>query len=334
MQYTSSEKLRPGAILAKTVYGTDGRTLIRTNTVLTPFLVQKLIAMGYPGAYVFDPGETQDQLRFALDEQTRIRAARHLKNLDLDKCVYVANEIVTKLLNDKDVTREVSRISSYDNVTWTHSVDVCTYSVMLGIAEGYTDDELAQLSQAALLHDIGKCMVNLDVLNKPGRLTPDEFALIKNHPEYGRSILERNTSLSSPTIAAVYAHHENEDGSGYPRGVAGEKIHRYAKIIHITDVYEACTARRPYKKPMNPADALENLIAGYGSVFDESLLRKFCLITVLYPIGRRVLLSDGRTATVTENHRTCLSRPTVKTDDGRLIDLLETLNVTILKLID
>lgn len=334
MQYVNIDKLKPGAILAKTVHGTDGRVLIKTNTPLTPFLIQKLVTIGYPGAYVFDPGESETALKFALNEQTRIRAAQHLKNIDLDKCVYVANEIVQHLLENKNLTREVSRISAYDLVTWTHSVDVCTYSVMLGIAEGYTDKELNELSQAALLHDIGKCAVSLDVLNKPGRLTDDEFAMIQNHPEYGRAILTHNTSLSAPTIAAVYAHHENENGSGYPRGIKGDKIHRYAKIIHITDVYEACTARRPYKKPMNPADALENLMAGYGKSFDTELLSKFCMLTVLYPAGRQVLLSNGQTATVIENRKNYMTRPIVRTSDGKFIDLCEVLNVTILKLID
>lgn len=333
MQYVNTENLKTGAIIAKTIYGTDGRVLIKTNTVITPFLLQKLHALGHPGIYIFDPGETETSLRFALDEETRLRAARHLKNLDLDKCIYVANEIVTYLLNNKDITKEVSSISAYDMVTWTHSVDVCTYAVMLGIAEGYTNKELNELSQAALLHDIGKCLVNRQILNKPGRLTDDEFAMMKNHPEYGRSVLTHNTSLSAPTIAAVYAHHENEDGSGYPRGATGDHIHRYAKIIHICDVYEACTARRPYKKPMNPADALENLMAGCGNIFDKNLLSEFCLITVLYPTGRKVLLSNGNIATVVENRKMNMARPVVKTQDGQFIDLMETLNITILKLI-
>ncbi len=332
MRYIATEDLKPGAILAKTLYGADGRILIRANTALTPFLIARIHSIGFAGTHIFDPGEQESALKMALDEATRIRAAAHLQNLDIDKCIYIANEITSQVLARKDIAAEVNRVSCYDLTTWLHSVDVCTYSVMLGAALGWSDKDLIQLSQAALLHDIGKCMVNLDVLNKPARLTPDEFGLIKNHPTDGWSILRHNTDLSAPVCAAVYEHHENEDGSGYPRGIKSDKIHRYAKVIHITDVYEACTAKRPYKKPMNPADALENLMAGCGRQFDEGFLTAFCMITVLYPVGCTVLLSDGTTATVVENRKNFLARPLLKSGDG-FIDLMERLNVTIISIV-
>lgn len=333
MHYIKTTDAQSGNILARTVYGMDGRVLVRANTELTPFLIQRLTALGHPGIYVFNPGETDAALRLSLDERTRIRAAAHLQNIDLDKCAYIANEIVRQVVESKDTAAEVSRISGYDSCTWTHSVDVCTYSVMCGVAFGYTNRELKELSQAALLHDIGKIVVGLEVLNKPGRLTDDEYAVIKGHPEYGWSLLRENTSLSLTVLAAVYEHHENEDGSGYPRGLKGRDIHRYAKIIHAADVYEACTAIRPYKKAMNPADAIENLMSGYGTTFDENVIDVFRSIVVLYPVGRQVLLSDGRTGIVMENRREALQRPVIKLSDGSVLDLLKVLNVTIIRLV-
>lgn len=334
MRYMKTTDVKCGDILARTVYGTDGRILIKANATLTSYLIQRLLGMGYPGVYLFDPGETDSVLKMSLDEQTRIRAAAHLQNIDLDKCAYIANEIVRQVLKTKHIATEVNRISCHDICTWTHSVDVCTYSVMCGIAMQYSDKKLKELSQAALLHDIGKAMVSLDILNKPGRLTTDEYALIKNHPGYGWELLRANTSLSTLVCAAVFEHHENENGTGYPRGLNGDKIHSYAKIIHAADVYEACTAIRPYKKPMNPADAIENLMAGYGTVFDTNVIDVFRSIIILYPVGRQVLLSDGRVATVMENRREALQRPVVKVSDGTYLDLLETLNITILKILD
>lgn len=133
MRYTKTAEAKSGNILARTVYGTDGRVLIRANVVLTPFLLQRLSMLGYQGIYIYDPGETDDMLRFALDERTRIRAAVHLQNIDLDKCIYMANEIVQQVLGMKDMAAEVNRISGHDLCTWTHSVDVCTYAVMCGI---------------------------------------------------------------------------------------------------------------------------------------------------------------------------------------------------------
>lgn len=334
MRYTKTTDVKSGNILARTIYGTDGRVLIKANTVLTPFMIQRIVMFGCPGIYLFDPGETDAVLKSALNEQTRIRAAAHLRNIDLDKCVYVANEIVQQVLGMKDVAVEVNRISGYDLCTWSHSVDVCTYAVMCGVAMRYNDKDLKELSQAALLHDIGKTMVNLEILNKPAKLTDDEFALIKSHPEYGYDILSHNTSLPATVCAGVCQHHENEDGSGYPKGLTGNRIYRYAKIIHAVDVYEACTAIRPYKKPMNPADAIENLIAGYGKTFDMQVVDVLRSILILYPVGRQVLLSDGRTGIVTENRREALQRPVVKISDGSSIDLMHTLDLTILKIID
>lgn len=334
MRYVRTESVQAGNIAARTIYGGDGRVLIKANTVLTTFLIQRLRMLGYSGIFIFDPGESRTVLKMSLDEQVRIRAASHLHNIDLDKCIYIANEIVKQVLGMKNMAIEVERISGFDTCTWTHSVDVCTYSVMCGIAMHYSDDELVELSQAALLHDIGKTMVSLDILNKPSKLTDDEYELVKKHTDYGWLILKKNTSLSARVLASVYEHHENEDGSGYPRGIAGSRIYKFAKIIHACDVYEACTAIRPYKKPMNPADALENLMCGYGKAFDEQVIQTLRSVIVLYPVGRRVLLSDGRTGIVVENRREALQRPIVRTCDGEYVDLLNKLNITILKIID
>lgn len=334
MHYIKTTDAKSGSILARTIYGTDGRILVKANTVLTPFMLQRLVMLGFPGIYLFDPDESDAVLRMMLDERTRIRAAAHLQNIDLDRCIYIANEIVSQVLAAKDTMAEVSRISGYDLCTWTHSVDVCTYAVMCGVAMGYTDEKLKELSQASLLHDIGKTMVDFNILNKPAKLTDTEYAAIKKHSEYGYGMLKENTTLSASVCESVYEHHENEDGSGYPKGIKGIAIHPYAKIIHAVDVYEACTAIRPYKKPINPADAVENLMAGYGTMFDMHVIDVLRSVIVLYPAGRQVLLSDGRTGVVAENHRDSLQRPVVRLGDGTRVDLCEAINITILKLLD
>lgn len=334
MHYIKTTDAKSGSILARTIYGTDGRILVKANTVLTPFMLQRLAMLGFAGIYLFDPDESDAVLRMMLDERTRIRAAAHLQNIDLDRCIYIANEIVSQVLAAKDTMAEVSRISGYDLCTWTHSVDVCTYAVMCGVAMGYTDEKLKELSQASLLHDIGKTMVDFNILNKPAKLTDTEYAAIKKHSEYGYNMLKENTTLSASVCESVYEHHENEDGSGYPKGIKSVAIHPYAKIIHAVDVYEACTAIRPYKKPINPADAVENLMAGYGTMFDMHVIDVLRSVIVLYPAGRQVLLSDGRTGVVIENHRDSLQRPVVKLTDGTRIDLCEAINITILKLLD
>ena len=145
MRYVKMADIRTGDILARSVYGTDGRILIRANVMMTTWLIQRLKGLGYPGVYLFDPGETSTVLKSSLNERTRIRAAAHLKNLDLDKCTYIANEIVRQVLETTRITTEVNRISCHDLCTWTHSVDVCTYAVMCGVAMDFADRDLKDL---------------------------------------------------------------------------------------------------------------------------------------------------------------------------------------------
>ena len=127
----------------------------------------------------------------------------------------------------------------------------------------------------------------------------------------------------------IYEHHENEDGSGYPRGLTTERIHIFAKIIHVADVFDALTAKRCYKEAMNPADAMEYLMAHSHQMFQAEIVRVFLRYVALYPLGSTVTLSNGRKAVVALNRPSFLARPTVVTEDGVVIDLLEVKNLTI-----
>ena len=228
---------------------------------------------------------------------------------------------------------ETINLSTYDNYTYSHSVNVDMLSVILGVACGLRDDELRKLSQAALLHDIGKTCVPIEIINKPGRLTEEEYAEVKNHPRYGYNMLRDNYEVSSVARNAILSHHENEDGSGYPRGLTSEKIHLFAKIIHVADVYDALTTKRVYKEAMNPADALEYLMGNAERMFDKDLVATFMEYVAPYPLGVQVELSTGQKAIVVKNNRSMLSRPVVRLDSGTRVDLLERLDITIVKML-
>jgi len=228
---------------------------------------------------------------------------------------------------------ETINISTYDNYTYTHSVNVDILSVILGVACGLRDDELKKLSQAALLHDIGKTCVPIEIINKPGRLTEEEYAEVKKHPYYGYNMLRDNFDVSSVARNAILSHHENEDGSGYPRALAGDKIHLFAKIIHVADVYDALTTKRVYKDAMNPADALEYLMGNSERMFDKDLVATFLEYVAPYPLGVQVELSNGQKALVVKNNRSMLSRPVVRLNSGAKVDLMEHLDITIVRMI-
>ena len=151
-----------------------------------------------------------------------------------------------------------------------------------------------------LLHDVGKMKVPDDVLNKPGRLTDEEFKIIQSHTEHGRDLLMAAGSDSARAVEAAWCHHERVDGSGYPRGLKGNEISRTAKIIAIVDAFDAMTAERCYKPSMSPTEALKIMYDSRGQHFDSDLVDQFIQTVGLYPPGTVVELIGGQAGLVIE----------------------------------
>ncbi len=332
MRYVKKEHLEKGMVLVYTLYDNNEKILLKSNKKLTPLYINRIQQMDITGLYVFEDDEIECHEPM-ISEKTRINAIKSLKQLNIDDCIYIANNIVEEIRESESMVMETLNLSSYDNYTYNHSVNVDMLSVILGVALGLRDDELRKLSQAALLHDIGKTCVPLEILNKPGRLTPEEYAEVQKHSRYGYNMLKDNPDISSVTRNAILSHHENEDGSGYPRHLTAEKIHKFAKIIHIADVYDALTTKRVYKDAMNPGEALEYLMANTGGQFNREMVEVFLQYIAPYPLGVIVELSNGKTGFVVENHRDMLSRPTIRLMNGDMLNLLEELDITITKLI-
>ena len=332
MRYVKAEHLEKGMVLVYTLYDNNEKILLKANRKLTQNYINRIQQMDIMGLYVFEDDEIYEHTP-TVSEQTRLKAIKSLKRLNIDDCIYIANNIVEEIRESESMIVETVNLSTYDNYTYTHSVNVDILAVILGVACGLRDDELRKLSQAALLHDIGKTCVPIEILNKPGKLTEEEFTEVKKHPQYGYNMLKDNYDVSSVTRNAILSHHENEDGSGYPRKLTSENIHLFAKIIHIADVYDALTTKRVYKDAMNPADALEYLMGNAERMFDKELVTIFMDYIAPYPLGVQVELSTGQTALVVKNNRKMLSRPIVRLDGGALIDLMERLDITIVKLL-
>lgn len=332
MRYVRINELIPDMVLATTLYDDNDNILLRANHKLTRHNIRRIKLLDYAGLYIYEDNEVALHNEL-ISEHTRITALRALKRLNIDKCLYLANEIVDEIRCSDSMLVETVNLSTYDNYTYLHSINVDVLSVVTGIALGLTDNQLRNLSKAALLHDIGKTCVPKEILNKPDILTAEEFAEVQKHPRYGYDLLKENENISSTVRNAVYSHHENEDGTGYPRGLTSDKIHLFAKIIHIADVYDALTARRIYKEPLNPADALEYLMAHAGSMFDKNVLEAFIKHIAPYPVGTSIMLSNGQSAMVIKNNEESLTRPIVKLENGTIINLQKTLNITITDLL-
>lgn len=328
MKYMKPCMLEPGDITAAALYSSENRLMLAANTVLTDGLIAKIRELDFHGVYVLH-GADDASYEPLLDDAFRQDAIRTLKSLDIDQIRYVANSIANSIIYGSDRLYDMMTVSAYDDLTYMHSVNVTVLSVMMGVAMGLDNGRLKELGQSALFHDIGKTRVDPAIIKKPGRLTPEEFAEVKKHPMHGYELLEANPGVPEIVRLSVLCHHENEDGSGYPNGVKNANIPVYAKIIHVADVYDAMVSKRVYKERMNPADVLEHLMAGAGTIYDVRCVRALQDSVALYPNGVKVMLSNHIAAWVQENHKGYPSRPVVMTHAGNRIDLMKVLNVTV-----
>ena len=329
MKYIPIDKIEEGMILAKDIYDDNGYKLLAAGTQLSQNQAIRIKCYEFPGLYIYDELTEAIEINEVISEQLRIAAIKSMKTLNFQACINHAKNIVTEITNDKNKMIELTYLSSYHNYTYNHCINVAHISVIIGIAIGFTDIELQNLSLAALLHDIGKASIPIDILDKNGKLSEEEYNLIKKHPQVGYDMLKDNIDIPATVRVSIYSHHENEDGTGYPQNLTGDKIYKYAKIIHIADVFDALVSKRAYKEEMNPADALEYINSQVNKMFDYEIVKIFNNYVVLYTIGSKVELSDGRIGYVLANYQGQPSRPDILLMDGTIIELRKILNVTI-----
>ncbi|MGN0814425.1 MAG: HD domain-containing phosphohydrolase [Candidatus Coproplasma sp.] len=165
-------------------------------------------------------------------------------------------------------------IDAKDEYTKGHSQRVAEYATELARQLGYTDDEVENIRYIALLHDIGKIGIPDSVLKKTGRLTDEEYDVMKQHVDIGNRILKDNTAIKDLAKAAKY-HHERYDGKGYTDGLKGEEIPEIARIVSIADAYDAMTSTRVYRPEMSEEQAIQQLIKNSGSQFDPAMVEVF-----------------------------------------------------------
>ncbi|ODS32473.1 MAG: hypothetical protein SCARUB_02417 [Candidatus Scalindua rubra] len=181
---------------------------------------------------------------------------------------------VSYILNDKNAFAGLLNVTSYDYYTYTHSVNLSVFGLLFGKHLFLTPDDLNAFGTGMLLHDIGKIEIPLEIINKPGKLTKDEFETIKKHPETGVAFLKAK-NIKEKSLIPVIQHHENYDGTGYPYEIGGNEIDIFGKLSRIIDVYDAITTKRSYANAMRPFAALKVMKEKMISCFDVELFQEF-----------------------------------------------------------
>lgn len=314
-------ELKSGMIVARTITDSEGRILLRAGIELNEHFIERLQDTGLHSIYIrdeFNGVEIPD----VISEETRAETIRMIKDnfrgleaqhkLNIRAVKSMVDQIIDELLADQNVLVNLSEIRSFDDYTFGHSVNVCVLSIMTAITMGYYDIKLKELGVGALLHDIGKIRINKDILNQPGDLSREDFNEVKRHTEYGFEILRQYPDVSLLSAHIAFQHHERWDGNGYPRGLGREDIHEYARIVAVSDVYDALLADRPYRAAYTVNQALTILRRMAGIYLDPQCVDALIANIAVYPIGSVVELSTGEIGVVVDVNKEMPTRPVVR----------------------
>lgn len=331
LRYVFAKDLQPGMILAQELLDSKGRVMVEKESSLSEFMIKKINKDGYDGVYIQDELSSDICIESALGISLWIKAMECVRLRNISQCKDVANEIVESLYGRKDISLDLSDFRTNENYIFAHSVNVAVLSCLVGMGFGMEVEELYNLTFAALIHDLGKLDISEEIRNKAGRLTKEEFQIMKSHAELSYELIKDRSDVSAHVKKAVRSHHENVDGSGYPDGILGDAQSIFTKILHVVDVYDALVSRSPYKRPYSPQETIEYLMGGCGLLFAQEVVSTLIKFVPMYPKGTEVELSDGRSGIIVENTGIHNLRPVVRLYDSTILDLAkpEHFNTTI-----
>jgi HD-GYP domain-containing protein (c-di-GMP phosphodiesterase class II) len=315
MHIVPIEEAKPGMRLGRSIYHQeDGTVLFRAETELKSDCIERIKAMNYGYLYVLAyqrPAEEWPWLE-PIREDTRIRAEVSVGRIlhclgraeepNLDELQQLVAEMAEEVLQDRQIVYNLFDVRSHNGHIFSHSVNVGVIALMIGAQMGLERNELELLGLGALMHDAGKILVDAPLLNKPDRFDQNEYERIKQHPRDGYELLSKHIKWSQLPARISFEHHEREDGSGYPRGLKGTRIHPFTKIVAVADVYDAMTSHRVYRRPIPSHMALAEIREDAGRKFDRAVVERLFQVAALYPVGSHLLLQNGEKVLVINNY--------------------------------
>lgn len=326
MRRISIDLVRPGMKVGRSLYNSNGQILLQEGVILTQRYIHKLKLLGIPAIYIDEGWLSDIHVDDVISEKIRKEITKKVKDFFTDTqgnmtrhtivgvkdLNNIITDIIDQLLSSHDLVVNLTDIRSLDEYTFAHSVNVCVLALITGIHLGYSKAKLYHLGMGALLHDIGKTKIPLQILHKPGKLTAKEFEEVKKHSTYGYDILRGKPEVSRLSALVALQHHERYNGQGYPSGLLKSDIHEFAQITGLVDMYDALTADRIYRKAYEPHEAYELISAAGDQYFDFELVKAFLYHVAAYPVGTLVRLNTGEIAVVVENYPGYTLQPKVR----------------------
>ncbi len=360
--------LKPGMVAAEAAYTYTNHLVIQSNTVLTEEIIEKLKYYAVKAVKVYEQEEipikkptptpihapatdtgastyfdrvqnTQEFCQFETEFSTCIDSFKNSLN---DIVTKSSDGLVDNMLNDVKSLLRKSRnplhlldmmqcMRGYDDLTYAHSMNVALICNVIGTWLHMNDNDLNVLTICGMLHDIGKLRIPAEIITKPGKLTDEEFNIVRNHPRYGYEIL-KDKALDKRVCLAALQHHERYNGSGYPYQLPGAKIEYFSSIVAVADVYDAMTSNRCYRKGICPFPVIE-LMEREKEYYEPSVLLLFIERTIEAYINTEVLLSNNEKGRVILLNKSFISRPVVISETGQTYDLSKNSNLQIEALI-
>ncbi len=310
MRLVNIETVEPGQTLGKTIFSANGAVLLSTGVQLTVYMISTLKRLGVTAIYIDDPKFRDVDPQDLLSDETKravinqmaetFEALRSGKEFSTRAISHTIDQLLEDVMRNSNVMVHLSDIRTADNTMYVHAMNVCTLSALIGLNMGLNMIQLKELSIGALLHDIGK-------LGAPevqeGRM---------HHSWRGFEILKMKREYSLLVAHVAFQHHEAVDGTGVPRGIAGDEIHPYAKIVGVANAYDNLLSTIEDGKPLLPHEACERLNALSGTKLDHEVLTHFMKVVSIYPNGISVRLSNRKIGVVVGQHRGLPGRPIVR----------------------
>ncbi|MGE5581736.1 MAG: HD-GYP domain-containing protein [Bacillota bacterium] len=291
MEKLRTENLKPGMILGRSIFLADGRILVRRKTELTAASISKLREMRLPAVYVETVND--EQIEDLVSDAVRSDLIQSLYKLDLTgnngksinivPCKQIMFQLVDEVVRNPKAPICFTEIRFLNDYLYSHMVNVCILAVKMGLQMAYNQLKLAELAIGALFHDVGMAKIPPEIVNRVGGLTSEEMRLVQNHSKDGYDLLRQISGFSAVSANIAYQHHERYNGTGYPRGLAGNEIHEFAKIVAVADVFDAMTTEKLYSNAKSIPETVKFLKSLKGIEFDPEIV-DLLAVTVSSPV--------------------------------------------------